>query len=53
MFCCCDVAVENGFKSAFVIRMQGNFRFTVKPFTGTGDAPTGALPRNGGGLQLL
>ena len=33
--------------------MQGNFRFNVKPSAGPGDAPIGALPSLGGGLQLL
>ena len=27
----CDVAGENGCKTLFVQRMEGNFRFTVKP----------------------
>ena len=50
---CCNVAGENGCKTMFVKRMEGNFRFTVKPSEGPGDALTGASPDLGGGLQSL
>ena len=48
-----DVAGEKGFKSMFVKRMEGNICFTMQPAVGPGEAPTGALPGLGGGLQLL
>ena len=48
-----DVAGENGFKSVFVKRMEGNICFTVQPAAGLGEAQTGALPGLGGGLQSL
>ena len=37
----------------FVKRMEGNFRFIVKPSARPGDVPIGALPGLGGGLQSL
>ena len=50
---CCNVAGEIGCKTMFVKRMEGNIRFTVQPSNGPGDAPTGASPDLGGGLQPL
>ena len=53
MCCCCNIAGENGFKSVFVKRMEGNFRFIVQPFAGPGDAPTGASPSLGRGFYFI
>ena len=44
---------EDGFKTVFVKRMEGNFHFTVNPSARPGDALTSALPSLGGGLQSL
>ena len=49
----CDVAGENGYKTVFVERMEGNIYFTLQPSEGPGDAPTGTSPGLGGGLQSL
>ena len=44
MYCCCDVASENGCETLFVKRMEGNISFPVQPSAGPGDAPIGASP---------
>ena len=49
----CDVVGENGYKTVFIKRMEGNFIFIVKPSAGPGDVSTGASPGFGGGLQFL
>ena len=53
MCCYCDVASENGFNTVFVKRMEGDFHFTVKPYAGPGDAPTGASSGLGGGFYFI
>ena len=50
---CCNVAGENGRETVFVKRMEGNVRFTVQPSNWPDDAPIGASPGLGGGLQSL
>ena len=49
----CDVANETGLKIVFLKGMEANVPFTMKPSAGHGDAPIGALPSLGGGLQSL
>ena len=49
----CNVAGENGCETVFVKRMEGNICFVVQPSDGPGNAPTGASPGLGGGLQSL
>ena len=44
---------KNGVEAVFAKKMEGNFCFTVKPSVGPGDAPIGALPSLGRGLQSL
>ena len=53
MCCYCDVAGENGYKTLFVKRMEGNIRFTVQPSAGPGDALIGTLPGLGGGFYFI
>ena len=49
----CNVVGENGCKTLFVQRMEGNFRFTMQPSAGPGDAPTSTSSGLGGGQQSL